>query len=338
MKRSFPLLALLCLALAIFVTACQKADDSTESSLTVAQTCSECGRECPEGQMLCDECDGKVVEAGEEVVVQEFVPVEPAEPTYYADQPNTDLTGSSLSMSADGKSQTLTLPGNVKLEMRKIPAGSFTMGSPTSEPGRWSGNETQHEVTLTKDYWLGTFEVTQAQWQAVMGNNPSYFNGDDLPVGHVSWEDAKEFCEKLNNDSFVKKPKGYLFDLPTEAQWEYACRAGTATAYYGNVEGIAWYGGNSDGEIQPVGRKKPNAWGLYDMHGNVCEWCRDWFEDDYADDPEFLRRQASGSRRVCRGGCWNNPAELCRSAKRGGRSPDRQSHDLGFRLALVPVQ
>ena len=242
---------------------------------------------------------------------------------------------------------TITLPGKVKLELKQIKAGSFLMGSPESEEGRFDW-ETQHRVTLTRDYWLGTYEVTQAQWKAVMGNNPSKFKGDDLPVEQVSWEDAKEFCERLNNDSSVKKPKGYRFDLPTEAQWEYACRAGTTTALNNgknlasetgrcaNLDKVGWYCENKS--THPVGQKKPNAWGLYDMHGNVWEWCRDWFEEGYADDPEFLRGQSSGSSRVYRGGDWFNFAKFCRSASRFNDSPGYWSDGIGFRLALVPVQ
>ena len=318
MKRQYHLLALLCLALAVLVTGCNKADDSTESSLTVAQTCSECGRECPEGQMLCDECARRKEAAREKL-------------------PRRTL-----------EKLVITLPSGMKLEMKKIPAGSFLMGSPPSETGR-GYYETQHRVTLTKDYWLGTFEVTQAQWQAVMGNNPSYFHGDNLPVEQVSWEDVKEFCDRLNAFS-AEKPKGYRFDLPTEAQWEYACRAGTMTALNNgrnltstigscaNLDNAAWYDENSNGSTHPVGQKEPNAWGLYDMHGNVCEWCRNWLAGDYVDDPEFLRGKPSGSGRVYRGGSWFTTAQSSRSAYRSSYSRGSQGNNLGFRLALVPVQ
>ncbi|MBR6471608.1 MAG: formylglycine-generating enzyme family protein [Victivallales bacterium] len=233
---------------------------------------------------------------------------------------------------------TVTLPGKVKLEMKKILAGSFLMGSPEWEDGRvpW---ETQHRVTLTRDYWLGTYEVTQAQWKAVMGNNPSHFQGDDLPVESVSWSDAKEFCERLNKNSSIKRPKGYRFDLPTEAQWEYACRAGTTGAYHGNLDDVAWYDENSGDQTHPVGRQQPNAWGLYDMHGNVWEWCRDWYgEGSYAGDATDPTGVLSGSDRVLRGGGWLNYAQRCRSAFRFDFSPGYRFYYLGFRLALVPVQ
>ena len=317
MKRQYHLLALLCLALAVLVTGCNKADDSTESSLTVAQTCSECGRECPEGQMLCDECGGRKEAAREKL-------------------PRRTL-----------EKLVIILPSGMKLEMKKIPAGSFLMGSPVGEIGReFESNETQHRVTITRDYWLGTFEVTQEQWAAMMGY-PRVFAEANLPVENVSWEDAKEFCERLNNNTSSTRPDGYQFDLPTEAQWEYACRAGTTTALNNgmnltdiwscpNLDEVAWYDENSNGSTHPVGQKEPNAWGLYDMHGNASEWCRDAYAQNYGEDPEFLRGQGYSLYRVCRGGDDGSRchASVCRSAYRRGQSPGRSS---GFRLALVPV-
>ena len=237
----------------------------------------------------------------------------------------------------------------VVLEMVKIKAGTFTMGSPEGEKGR-DNDEKQHQVTLTKDYWLGKFEVTQAQWQAVMGNNPSNFKGDNRPVEKVSWNDAKEFCSKLNEKYAGKLPAGYKFDLPTEAQWEYACRAGTTTALNNgtnltdekynceNLAEVAWYDyQNKENQTHPVGQKRPNNWGLYDMHGNVWEWCRDWFAS-YSGDATDPVGPSSGSSRVIRGGSWGSGAECCRSANRYNRSPGDRYYDLGFRLALVPVQ
>ena len=262
----------------------------------------------------------------------------------------------------------------VVLEMVKIKAGTFTMGSPEGEKGRYN-DEKQHQVTLTKDYWLGKFEVTQAQWQAVMGNNPSNFKGDNRPVENVSWNDAKEFCNKLNKKYAGKLPAGYKFDLPTEAQWEYACRAGTTTSLNNgenmqisglndspNLDKVGWYGGNcgqnfelsngydisswkekqySDlrGGTHPAGQKRPNNWGLYDMHGNVWEWCRDWYNSNsYSGDATDPVGPSSGSLRVYRGGSWLNFAKGCRSAYRYDSSPGSRSRSIGFRLALVPVQ
>ena len=218
---------------------------------------------------------------------------------------------------AGAKSSDLTiiLRGKVKLELKKIPSGNFLMGSPEDELGRFA-DETQHHVTLTQDYWLGTYEVTQAQWRAVMGNNPSKFpKGGDYPVENVSWKDAKAFCERLNNASSIQRPAGYCFDLPTEAQWEYACRAGTTTAlnngedlttqqgFCPNLDKVGWYGRNSIAHIHPVGQKQPNAWGLYDMHGNVQEWCRDWY-GLYQGDATDPQGPASGLYKVYRGGNW----------------------------------
>ncbi len=247
------------------------------------------------------------------------------------------------------KEMTVALPHDVGLEMVKIQAGTFMMGSPIGkEFGRFDDAE-QHQVTLTKDYWLGKYPVTQAQWKAVMGNNPSYFNGENRPVEQVNWAEAKKFCDKLNELYAGLLPKDYKFDLSTEAQWEYACRAGTTTALNNgkdltsgtgacyNLNEVAWYGENSNGETHAVGMKQPNVWGLYDMHGNVWEWCRDWYEHDYAKDPEFLKGN-TGSYRVFRGGCWSINAWYCRSAYRGNLSPTNRHDDLGFRLALVPVQ
>ena len=243
----------------------------------------------------------------------------------------------------------------VVLEMVKIKAGTFTMGSPEGELG---GNnfEKQHRVTLTQDYWLGKFEVTQAQYESVMGNNPSSYKGNNHPVEQVSWNDAKEFCNKLNEKYAGKLPDGYRFDLPTEAQWEYACRAGTTTALnngtnltseYGkcsNLNEVGWYSENRRLTVHHavgVGQKRSNNWGLYDMHGNVFEWCRDWFDLSYGCDNRDATDPAgpsSGSKRVTRGGSWLSAAEFCRSAFRTHDSPGDRSHHIGFRLALVPVQ
>ena len=268
---------------------------------------------------------------------------------------------------------TVTLPGNVSLEMVKIKAGRFQMGSPESEKGR-EDDESLHWVTLTRDYWIGKYEVTQAQYQAVMGTNPSYFKGDDRPVDQVGWNDAMAFCRKLNELTAGKRPAGYEYGLPTEAQWEYACRAGTATSLNSGMDmkilgrnnaplldAVGWYGGNcgrdfhceqshdisgwkekqyndTKGGSHPVGQKRPNAWGLYDMHGNVWEWCRDWYETGYAEDPEFLRGQKTGSNRVNRGGGWYDDAGDCRAAIRGYGDQSYSSNCLGFRLALIPAQ
>ena len=241
----------------------------------------------------------------------------------------------------------LRLSGDVKLAMVKVEAGTFTMGS------RDFQDTSPHLVTLTRDFYLGRTEVTQAQWKAVMGNDPSHFKGDDLPVEKVSWNDAMEFCDRLNRSGMA--PKGWKFTLPTEAQWEYAARGGKRSrgyTYSGNdgPDEVAWYFSNSraakDGsgrKTHPVATKGANELGLYDMSGNVEEWCLDWY-GPYRGDAQDPTGPASGSERVCRGGDWDHDDRDCRSARRdycdpGHRGDDHGLHrGLGFRLALVPVQ
>ncbi len=238
---------------------------------------------------------------------------------------------------------------DVKFEMMPIEAGSFVMGSPEDEDGR-ENDELLHRVTLTKDFYMGKYEVTQEQWEAVMGNNPSYFKGAKRPVEQVSWNDAQEFIKKLNAQDDVKR-NGMKFRLPTEAEWEYACRAGTTTAYsWGNT--LNGDKANCNGNYPcgtelkgtylkrttDVGSYAPNAWGLYDMHGNVYEWCEDWYgsyDNGAVTDPKGA---PSGSYRVLRGGSWSNLAWSCRSADRGNSGPTCRYFNFGFRLVLAPVQ
>ena len=248
---------------------------------------------------------------------------------------------------------TVTLPGGVELKMVKIKAGSFMMGSPVGELGR-SDIEKQHQVTLTRDFWLGETEVTQSQYEAVMNKNPSYFKkGGDYPVETVTWDEAMEFCRRLTQieRDAGRLPKGYEYTLPTEAQWEYACRAGTKTALNNgrnltdekynceNLKEVAWYDyHNNESSTHPVRKKRENQWGLYDMHGNVLEWCSDWlgsYSDGPATDPTGL---SAGSYRVLRGGSWVNFARRCRSACRFNYDPSDSDNFVGFRLALAPVQ
>ena len=239
------------------------------------------------------------------------------------------------------KELTVDLGKGLKLEMVLIPAGEFLMGSPDSDKDADADEKPQHRVRITKPFYLGKYLVTQEQWEAVMGNNPSHFKGPKNPVEQVSWDDCQKFLGKLNAKSSSGAGK---FQLPSEAQWEYACRAGSKTKYcFGDDEArlgdYAWYDKNSDGKTHPVGEKKPNAWGLYDMHGNVWEWCQDWYKDGYykespADDPTG---PATGSSRVFRGGGFIRGAGDCRSANGHALTPGDCLGTLGFRVALVPA-
>jgi formylglycine-generating enzyme required for sulfatase activity len=227
---------------------------------------------------------------------------------------------------------------DLKLEMKFIRPGTFAMGSTADEIGHLS-DETQHQVTLTRGFWMGATEVTQAQWTAVIGSYSPYFHGDTLPMETVAWDDAMAFCQKLTAQEKAagRLPPGYIYTLPTEAQWEYACRAGTTGPYAGDLDAMAWYKANSDDVTHPVGTKQPNAWGLFDMNGNVSEWCYDWsglYPDGAVADPTG---PATGSFRVVRGASWDDSALNCRSAVRFRRVPSYQNYDEGFRLALSAV-
>ena len=242
-----------------------------------------------------------------------------------------------------GKNYTLPLGSNVSLEMIWVEPGTFMMGSPASEPGRGSG-ETQHEVILTKGFWLGKYEVTQAQWREVMGTSPSYFqDGDNLPVEWVSWDKVNSFCALLNEQESDEGriPEGYIYQLPTEAQWEYACRAGSSTVTaYGDSLSVsqANFKDSSFGQTVDVGSYEANGWGFYDMHGNVWEWCQDWFGDYPGGSLTDPAGPLAGTLRVHRGGSWHNGSSSCRSATRNWYRPDDRSYNLGFRLCLSPIK
>ncbi|WP_256868485.1 formylglycine-generating enzyme family protein, partial [Candidatus Entotheonella palauensis] len=220
--------------------------------------------------------------------------------------------------------------GEAEQRMRWIPAGRFMMGSPDDEEGRFGDEGPQHEVELSRGFWLFDTPCTQALWQAVMDDNPSAFKGEHRPVEQVSWEDCQIFLEEVN-----RRLPGLELGLPTEAQWEYACRAGTTTArYHGDVDAIAWYGDNSGDETHDVGLKRPNAWGLYDMLGNVYEWCHDGdydYTSDAAVDPAVSAE--AGAYRVIRGGGWFFPAQYVRSAYRDACWPAGRVVFLGFRCS-----
>jgi formylglycine-generating enzyme required for sulfatase activity len=234
---------------------------------------------------------------------------------------------------------------SIGMKLVLIPKGTFMMGSPIEEEERWEV-EVLHEVTISQNYYLGMTQVTQGQYEKVMGENPSHFQGNrvegrdssEFPVEQVSWEDAVEFSQKLSSLP-EEKAAGRVYRLPTEVEWEYACRAGSNTAYcFGNDEELlsdyAWFIDNSGYQTHPVSEKNPNAWGLYDMHGNVWEWCSDW----YCDYPKGTiidpASPKEGSNRVFRGGCWSFEAASCRSALRPGGDPSDRGSNLGFRVAM----
>ena len=224
-----------------------------------------------------------------------------------------------------------------------IPAGEFTMGSPQSEPGR-RADETLHRVRLTQLFKMGIHEVTQAHYEHVVGHNPSGFKGAENPVEKVSWADAVEFCRLLSALP-AEEAAGRNYRLPTEAEWEYAYRAGSTTTYsFGNdvsqLDKYAWFDKNSNNTSHPVGLKKPNAWGLYDMHGNVFETCSDFYGSyDLGDSPNVdPQGPPSGSSVDSRGGCWSRNGFESRSAVRGYTVPTDNRHDIiGIRVVLSTV-
>jgi len=228
---------------------------------------------------------------------------------------------------------------SIGMEFMKIPAGEFMMGSPEDEEVYWDCESPVHKVTIEKPFYLGKYEVTQKQWREVMSSNPSNFhsifkNDDNLPVENVSWYDVQKFIKKLNEMEGSDK-----YRLPYEAEWEYACRAGTTTRFdFGdggwNLNDYAWYLWNSDLCTHPVGQKKPNSWGLYDMHGNVVEWCQDSWHNNYEGAPSdgSAWEDGSSSNRVIRGGGWESSSVFSESGSRSCEYPGNCSNDLGFRV------
>jgi formylglycine-generating enzyme required for sulfatase activity len=234
---------------------------------------------------------------------------------------------------------TENLPKGITLEMVGLPAGKFLMGSPDSDPYAENHEKPPHQVKVNS-FAIGKYPITQAQYQAVMGNNPSHFkNNPQNPVEQVSWDDAQAFCQKLSQIT------GKTYRLPTEAEWEYACRAGTTTRFYfgdndHQLGDYAWYDGNSRLTTHPVGQKKPNGWGLYDMSGNVWEWCEDDWHDSYKNAPDdgsawIDNDNRSQSLKCLRGGSWFFYPYYCRSADRHWGIPDFLSYCFGFRVACV---
>jgi formylglycine-generating enzyme required for sulfatase activity len=234
----------------------------------------------------------------------------------------------------------------IEPEMIYIPAGSFLMGSEEDDSQAYADERPQHQVTIKEPFYIGKYPITQEQYEAVMENNPSYFKKEGkYPVESVGWHDAQEFCQKLSN--LTEK----TYRLPSEAEWEYACRAGTQSSYYyGNDENqlvkYAWYNENSNSQTQPVGQKKPNQWGLYDMLGNVWEWCEDDWHYDYNGAPNDGKAwidnddRSQSEYRIMRGGAWNSDSwnfnsRNCRCATRNLEDPAWHTNSYGFRVVLV---
>jgi formylglycine-generating enzyme required for sulfatase activity len=259
----------------------------------------------------------------------------------------------SISRPAPPAEAAKTTTNTIGMKLVLIPAGDFLMGVPDSEKDAFEGEKPQHRVRITRPFYLAATEVTQGQYRAVTGANPSHWKGsDDLPVEQVSWNDAIVFCNTLSEREGLKpyyirgggvqsSSEGYR--LPTEAEWEYACRAGTTMRFgFGDADAslkeYAWCIENSERKTHSVGQKRPNAWGLYDMHGNVWEWCWDGYDGKYyarSPDADPLGPTEGAVGRVFRGGCWNDFPRICRVAHRNAGSPDERHSSLGFRVARV---
>ena len=228
---------------------------------------------------------------------------------------------------------TIPVKDGICIEMVKVEAGTFMMGATSEMKNPYDDEKPVHQVTLTNDYYMGKYEVTQALWQVVMGKNPSYFKGDNLPVNYVRWKDCQRFISKLNSMT------GRKFRLPTEAEWEYAARGGKKSRGYqysgsSNISDVAWYDGNSGDKTHPVGSKQANELGIYDMTGNVLEWCQDWYGSYYSSSQTNPTGATSGSRHVNRGGSWHSNVRRSSSSCRYGVIYVDRDLDLGFRLAL----
>ena len=236
-------------------------------------------------------------------------------------------------MASGSNAISIPVKDGISIDMVKVEAGTFMMGATSEMKDPYSDEKPVHQVTLTNDYYMGKYEVTQALWQAVMGSNPSNFKGDNLPVETVNWNDCQEFISKLNSLT------GRKFRLPTEAEWEYAARGGKKSRGYqysgsSNISDVAWYDGNSVNKTHPVGTKQANELGIYDMTGNVWEWCSDWYSSYSSSSQTNPTGSDSGSARVSRGGGWFNDASYCRLSVRFYYTPDFRLDILGLRLAL----
>ena len=251
--------------------------------------------------------------------------------TYVASSSNN--SSGSPSVASGSNAISIPVKDGISIEMVKVEAGTFMMGATSEMKHPYHWEKPVHQVTLTNDYYMGKYEVTQALWEVVMGSNPSNFKGDNLPVEEVSWNDCQEFISKLNSMT------GRKFRLPTEAEWEYAARGGKKSRGYqysgsNSISDVAWYSGNSGRVTHPVGTKQANELGIYDMSGNVYEWCSDWYGSYSSSSQTNPTGADSGSSRVYRGGSWIYIAWLCRLSYRAGNTPGYRSYGLGLRLAL----
>ena len=261
-------------------------------------------------------------------------PVSQTQPVSSMASSSTTSTSSNIiDSSTSGSVITIPVKDGVNIEMVKVEAGSFNMGATPEMENPYDSEKPVHRVTLTNNYYIGKYEVTQALWKIVMGSNPSNSKGDNLPVENVSWNNCQKFISKLN------KLTGKSFRLPTEAEWEFAARGGNKSRGYqysgsNTIGDVAWYDGNSGSKTHAVGTKQPNELGIYDMTGNVLEWCQDWY-DSYSSSPQTNPTGAvSGSFRVLCGGSWGNSAGYCRSSCRGSNTPGSRNNFLGLRLVL----
>ncbi len=237
--------------------------------------------------------------------------------------------------------QLKEITNSIGMKLVLIHSGSFTMGSHLDESGR-KEREIQHEVRLTKSFYLGVYEVTQGQYESVIGDNPNRIKTNPFPIRNVSWEDAVSFCTKLS-ELPEEKAVGRVYRLPTEAEWEYACRATSGAAFsMGDsaefLEDFAWFRDVNEvmrWDAYPVGQKRANRWGLYDMHGNVYEWCQDWYAEYPSSEVTNPKGPSIGLERVFRGGCSSDLAANCRSSYRYSIIPKFRSNEIGFRVALT---
>ena len=244
-----------------------------------------------------------------------------------AEQPEDASGGPSGGLQAQGPTGD-RWTNSIGIDFVPIPSGAFTMGSTALDAELHE--RPAHSVTISRTFYVATTEVTQLQWEAVMGGNPSRFRGDDLPVEQVSWFDAQDFIRVLNEKEGTSR-----YRLPTEAEWEYACRAGTSGDAYGDLSDIAWYEPTSGGRTHPVSQKQANSWGLYDMLGNVYEWCEDWKGPYPSGDVTDPRGPSEGPGRVIRGGSWLVHANRVRSWFRDVLLPDERRDDVGFRVVAA---